>query len=327
VLLIVAALHARELRTLMAGAARYGLASLVEVHTTEEARLAIDQGATVIGVNSRNLQTLAVSSLVFEEIAPTLPKGVIRVAESGISTPADVRRVQQLGFHAVLIGERFMVTDDPGASLQAFAGRGVHGGAVVRTRVKVCGITRERDAVAAAKAGADAIGFVFWPGSPRQIAPRQAADSGRTLPAFVTRVGVFVNASPASVARAVRDAALDAVQLHGDEDPRAYRRCGARVIKALPLTSAPDVRKALRYPTDVSVLVDVRDPVRRGGTGRLANWTLAAQLARRRRLSWRAVSARPMSDRPCARCVRGASMCHPALKSRRDEKVPRGSRR
>jgi indole-3-glycerol phosphate synthase len=121
VLLIVAALHARELRTLMAGAARYGLASLVEVHTTEEAHLAIDQGATIIGVNSRNLQTLAVSSLVFEEIAPALPKGVIRVAESGIATPADVRRVQQLGFHAVLIGERFMVTDDPGASLQAFA--------------------------------------------------------------------------------------------------------------------------------------------------------------------------------------------------------------
>jgi len=152
----------------------------------------------------------------------------------------------------------------------------------VRTRVKVCGITRERDAVAAAKAGADAIGFVFWPGSPRQIAPRQAARLGRTLPAFVTRVGVFVNASPAAVAHAVRDAALDAVQLHGDEDPRAYRRCGARVIKALPLTSAADVRKALRYPTDVSVLVDVRDPVRRGGTGRLANWTLAAHLARRR---------------------------------------------
>lgn len=152
----------------------------------------------------------------------------------------------------------------------------------MRTRVKICGITRERDAVAAARAGADAVGFVFWPGSPRQITPRAAARLGRTVPPFVTRVGVFVNASPAAVTRAVQDARLDAVQLHGDEDPRAYRRCGAAVIKALPLSSASDLRKALRYPADVTVLVDVRDPVRRGGTGRLANWTLAARLARTR---------------------------------------------
>jgi len=152
----------------------------------------------------------------------------------------------------------------------------------VRTRVKICGITRERDAIAAARAGADAIGFVFWPGSPRQITPRQAARLGRNLPSFVTRVGVFVNASPASVARAVREARLNAVQLHGDENPRSYRQCGAALIKALPLSTTADLSAALRYPANVTVLVDVRDPVRRGGTGRLANWTLAERLARRR---------------------------------------------
>ena len=154
----------------------------------------------------------------------------------------------------------------------------------MRTRVKICGITRERDAVAAAAAGADAIGFVFWQGSPRQITPSRAARLGRTLPALVTRVGVFVNASPAVVARTVREAALDAVQLHGDENPAAYRECGAAVIKSVSLTRSTDVKKALRYPADVTLLVDVRDPLRRGGTGRLADWSLAKRLARRRRI-------------------------------------------
>jgi phosphoribosylanthranilate isomerase len=152
----------------------------------------------------------------------------------------------------------------------------------MRTRVKICGITREQDALAAAAAGADAIGFVLWPGSPRQITPRRAARLGRRLPAFVTRVGVFVNASPAAVTRAVREAALDAIQLHGDENPAAYRRCGAAVIKSVSLSGLADVRKALRYPADVTLLVDVRDLVRRGGTGRVANWPLARRLARRR---------------------------------------------
>jgi indole-3-glycerol phosphate synthase len=120
VLLIVAALEVRELAELIAGAARYGLAALVEVHTRDEARIALDHGATLVGVNSRDLQTLAVSSSVFEQIAPLIPTGVTKVAESGISTTDDLRRVRDLGYQAVLVGERFMVADDPGAALQSF---------------------------------------------------------------------------------------------------------------------------------------------------------------------------------------------------------------
>jgi phosphoribosylanthranilate isomerase len=152
----------------------------------------------------------------------------------------------------------------------------------MRTRVKICGITRVQDAHAAVKAGADAIGFVLWPGSPRQVSLAKARAIGQALPPFVTRVGVFVNATPAEVARAVRLAALDAVQLHGDENPRAYRSCGAAVIKAVSLARAEDVGRAARYPRDVTVLVDARDDVRRGGTGRVSNWTLARRLARKR---------------------------------------------
>jgi phosphoribosylanthranilate isomerase len=152
----------------------------------------------------------------------------------------------------------------------------------MRTRVKICGITRAQDARAAVRAGADAIGFVFWPGSPRRVSLTRARAIGRLLPPFVTRVGVFVNAAPADVARAVRQAGLDAVQLHGDENPRAYRSCGAAVIKAVSLEGPADVVRAARYPRDVAVLVDAKDHERRGGTGQVSNWTLARRLARLR---------------------------------------------
>jgi phosphoribosylanthranilate isomerase len=153
---------------------------------------------------------------------------------------------------------------------------------VKRTRVKICGITRERDARAAVRAGADALGFVFWPDSPRKVTPDAAARIGRTTPAFVSRVGVFVNAGPAEVKRIVLRAGLDAIQLHGDEDPADYADCGAAIIKAVRLSGAGDVRAALACPTDVTLLVDAEDPVRRGGTGRPANWKLARTLARAR---------------------------------------------
>jgi phosphoribosylanthranilate isomerase len=152
----------------------------------------------------------------------------------------------------------------------------------MRTRVKICGITRDRDARQAAAAGADAIGFVFWPQSPRVVTPARAAKIGALLPRLVTRVGVFVNASPDQVARVVRRARLDAIQLHGDENPGDYAACGAAVIKALALESPADLRRARRYAREVTVLVDVRDPKRRGGTGQRANWKLARALARTR---------------------------------------------
>ena len=152
----------------------------------------------------------------------------------------------------------------------------------MRTRVKMCGITRERDARAAVAAGADALGFVFWPGSPRAVGPEAAAAIGRTLPPLVTRVGVFVNAAPAHVARIVRVARLDAIQLHGDEDPDAFAKCGAAIIKAVSLNDAADLKRAREYRPAVTLLVDAGDPDRRGGSGRLANWKLARVLARSR---------------------------------------------
>ena len=120
ILLIVAGLEPDELAGLVANAAAYELAALVEVHSAAEARLAVDAGARVIGVNSRDLRTLAVSTTIFDELAPALPSQIPWVAESGIKTPADVERLRSLGYRACLIGERFMTAPDPGEALAAF---------------------------------------------------------------------------------------------------------------------------------------------------------------------------------------------------------------
>jgi phosphoribosylanthranilate isomerase len=149
----------------------------------------------------------------------------------------------------------------------------------VRTRVKICGITRAEDAGLAAASGADAIGFVFWPESPRAVTPAQAAAIW-TAGAQVARVGVFVNESPPIVRDIVRDARLTAVQLHGDERVEEYVSCGAPLIKAVSLSDAGSVSAAAALPANVTVMVDASDHVRRGGTGQLANWARAADLAR-----------------------------------------------
>jgi phosphoribosylanthranilate isomerase len=145
--------------------------------------------------------------------------------------------------------------------------------------VKICGITRSGDAAGAVECGADAVGFVFWPGSPRAVSPEVADAIGRAMPSLVWRVGVFVNQTPAEVRDIVNRASLDVVQLHGDEPVDEYVGIGARLIKAIQLDDADRLDEAARYPAGVTLLVDATDRERRGGTGRLANWELAAALA------------------------------------------------
>lgn len=144
----------------------------------------------------------------------------------------------------------------------------------MRTRIKICGITRPEDATLAVQLGADAVGFVLWPASPRAVTPAQAAAID-TTGGFSARIGVFVNAPPREVAEAVRVARLGAVQLHGDEDASDFSQVGAPVIKAMTLTDSSDVARAIALPAEVTVLVDASDSAKRGGTGRLADWSLA----------------------------------------------------
>ncbi|HYT75342.1 MAG TPA: phosphoribosylanthranilate isomerase [Vicinamibacterales bacterium] len=150
-------------------------------------------------------------------------------------------------------------------------------------RVKICGITTVRDAIAAADLGASAIGLVFWPSSPRCVDIRTARQIVESLPPFVSAVGVFVNQLE-SAGGIASEVGLSAVQLHGDERPEDYWQFPLHVIKAVPVSDDSTRTAAISVPPHMSVLLDAHDPVKRGGTGRRVDWTIAAVIARQRRI-------------------------------------------
>jgi len=117
-LLIVAALPDHDLRSLLDLCNKLRIAALVEVHTKAELGRAIDAGAQIIGVNNRNLKTLEVNLETSFELRAKIPRGCLAVSESGIKTAADLRRIQEAGFNAVLIGERLLTQPDPGKALR-----------------------------------------------------------------------------------------------------------------------------------------------------------------------------------------------------------------
>ena len=122
ILLIVGALTPAGLRDLLDVAAQAGAAALVEVHDEEELAMAADAGAEIIGVNSRNLRTLAVDPGLHDRIASSLPASAVTVAESGLREPADLQRLERAGYRAFLVGERLIVEADPGAALRRLRG-------------------------------------------------------------------------------------------------------------------------------------------------------------------------------------------------------------
>ena len=145
--------------------------------------------------------------------------------------------------------------------------------------VKICGITREADATAAVACGASAIGFIFWPKSPRYVEPERARAIVRSLPPFVTPVGVFVNEDVEHLNSVADLVGLGAVQLHGDETPDMVDAVNSPVVKAL---GRIDAGTATAWPERVRLLIDADDRERRGGTGARADWNAAAALARQR---------------------------------------------
>jgi phosphoribosylanthranilate isomerase len=153
-------------------------------------------------------------------------------------------------------------------------------------QIKICGITSAEDALAAARAGADAIGLNFWPQSRRFVSAKKAREIVGTLPASVTKVGVFVNAAPADITAIVDEVGLDWIQLHGDEPPellaklpprvpilRAFR-CGENGLA--PLTKYLTASKVNGCAPD-AVLIDADAAGDFGGTGHLADWSQIAQ--------------------------------------------------
>jgi phosphoribosylanthranilate isomerase len=153
----------------------------------------------------------------------------------------------------------------------------------MRTRVKICGITRVEDGVAAAREGADAIGLVFWSGTPRHVSHKQAREIAASLPAFVTVVGLFVDPQPDAVRAALTDVPLDLLQFHGNESPELCASFGRPYIKAVHVKDGVDLlHYASRYGDALGLLFDAFEPGGLpGGTGTTFDWkALPASLPR-----------------------------------------------
>lgn len=143
------------------------------------------------------------------------------------------------------------------------------------TRIKICGITRIEDALAAASAGADAIGLVFHAASPRAVDIEQAARIVKALPPFITSVGLFVDASEERVHEVLRQVPLDVLQFHGDEPDDFCQRFARPYLKAVRVRPGDDLNAlAARWPGASGILLDSYKPGVPGGTGETFDWSM-----------------------------------------------------
>ncbi|MGH8703851.1 MAG: phosphoribosylanthranilate isomerase [Burkholderiales bacterium] len=147
----------------------------------------------------------------------------------------------------------------------------------MRTRVKICGITRLEDAHAAAEAGADAVGLVFYAPSPRKLALEQARKLRRALPPFVSAVALFVNAAVAEVERVLEEVRPDALQFHGEETPDFCGRFGVPYYKACRVREGVDLLEYWRPYSHASGWLADAHVEGYGGAGRRFDWTLVPQ--------------------------------------------------
>jgi len=148
----------------------------------------------------------------------------------------------------------------------------------LRTRTKICGITRLEDANASVRAGCDALGFVFYKESPRYIALDAFKVIVKELPPFVTKTGLFVNADPAEIKEAIQSGLVNVLQFHGDETPDFCRQFNFPYIKAVAVSSSVDlIQYAKDFHDAEALLLDAYHEHLKGGTGQTFDWNLIPQ--------------------------------------------------
>ncbi len=284
ILLICAILDDTQLRHLLKIAHEQCMHCLVEVHSAEEARRAVAAGAVIIGVNSRDLVTFRLNPYLIRELRQLLLVDRVVVAESGISTAADARRLARYNVQAMLVGESLVVANDIPTQMRSLLQRA--NGSV---QVKICGLRTSEHLNAAIDADADMLGFVFYEPSHRYIQPQQVqalleantrfaspAQNGQIAPDLV---GVFVNKEADFINEVVEQVGLHFVQLHGNEPPEFCQRISRPVLKALQLRSMSDVGMIKAYrETTWRILLDTPTPTW-GGTGVIHDWGLAQAVA------------------------------------------------
>ena len=296
--LLLAVLHpARRLARLVARACDLGLEPLVEAHDARELDAALATGARLVGINNRDLRTLDVDPERAVRLRELVPGDRLAVAESGVRDTATIARWRATGFDAALVGEALMRSPDPAAAARAFvsAGRDPSDAASLARlpEVKICGVTDAAGILAAVRAGAEAIGLNFAPGTPRALSTDEGAELAR-----LARTAAASSASPprivvvtadlpaAELARVIAAVDPDAVQLNGDEPPAAVAVTGRPTWKALRVGAdapAEDVVSAARAFLDAGaagILLDAAGGPHPGGTGIRVATSLAAAVAR-----------------------------------------------
>jgi indole-3-glycerol phosphate synthase / phosphoribosylanthranilate isomerase len=284
ILLICAILDDTQLRSLLHLAHEYQMRCLVEVHNREEAQRAVDAGARIIGVNSRDLTTFKMNPYLLRELRQIIPADRVVIAESGIHTGADARRLARYDVQGMLVGESLVKSPDIAAQMHTLLHEANAG-----TQVKICGLRTAEHIHVASEAGADMLGFIFHEPSHRYIQSQQIPillegvqlTREQTMPDLV---GVFVNKEADFINDVVEQAGLHFVQLHGNETPAFCQRIQCPVIKALHIHNKDDLQQIERYK-DVSwrLLLDTPTP-EWGGTGMTNDWELARQAAQKARI-------------------------------------------
>ncbi|MGQ0661574.1 bifunctional indole-3-glycerol-phosphate synthase TrpC/phosphoribosylanthranilate isomerase TrpF [Sphingosinicella sp.] len=264
VLVMLSVLDDGEARAMLAEAERLGMEALVEAHDEEGVRRAVALGAPVIGINNRDLRTLAVDLATTERLASLVPADRLLVAESGIRDRGDVERLASFA-DAFLVGTALMRAERPAEAAQLLA----------FGRVKVCGVTNAEDAARASQAGASHVGLVMVPGTPRAVTAARAeplAEAARRADARI--VGVFRNEKLMQVATTAHRLGLDAVQLHGDED--AAYLAGLRNLlpdeSEIWAAGAVNGEAPPRRQGADRMIFDTKVGGRSGGTGQVFDW-------------------------------------------------------
>ena len=266
VLAIMAALSDEEVTALLGEAQRLAMDVIVEVHDETELRRALGFAAPIIGINNRDLGTLRTDLATTGRLAPLVPEDRIIVSESGIGSREDVERLGGL-VDAFLVGSSLMSDADV-----AQAARRLLFGAV-----KICGLTNVEDVRLAAAAGATHAGFIFVPGTPRNVTADATAPLVAVAHAAGMRaVGVFRNQELREVSATAAALGLDAVQIHGaGSDLEALRNYLPAACEVWAVSSVSDTVEAVAAGAD-RTLFDTRVGGSSGGSGRAFDWSRIA---------------------------------------------------
>ncbi len=266
-LLIAAILRPDQLKHFLEYGRQWGMEALVEVHTESEAKMAMDSGARIIGINNRDLHDFSIRLDTTLRIVSLLPPDFVTVSESGIKTAKDVHRL--IGWvDTVLIGTTFMKAPVIQMKVQELFGSKV---------IKVCGITRFEDALGLAQLPVAWMGLIFYPESKRYVEPQQVS-SWVNHPDLqdLNKVGVFVNEKIEHVVEICNQLKLFGVQLHGTED-EAYiaklKQCIPRIAVIKMVSLHPDEQPHFVSNADF-YLFDTTGSHQRGGTGQMFDWSL-----------------------------------------------------